>query len=97
MKGNRVREGIELMEEKIAAESEFEFTYSKFPKRIRDVLRKPNWSADYSDMFDDLPCCSDNMCCNYCCLSTVTEGDILLAWDFGKPKIFGPGMINLCC
>merc|ERR1719320_14954 len=48
-------------------------------------------------MFDDLPCCSNNMWYNYCCLNTVTEGDILLAWDFGKPRIFGPGMINLCC
>jgi len=89
--------GVALMEDNIAAESEFDSTYSKFPKRLREVLRKPNWSDDYSQMFDDVPCCSSNMGVNYCLLSTVNEGDLLLAWDFGKPRIFGPGMKNLTC
>jgi len=68
---------------------------SKLPKKLRDIIRLPNWRGDDQDMFDDPPWNPHPSW--YCTQTTVREGNMMLAWQDVNPKIFGPGLHNLHC
>jgi len=71
--------GVKLVEEHIAPEDEMDSMIKKLPQRIRACIRKANWTSSYKQMLDKDPCCSDNWYINYLCLSTVREGNLVLA------------------
>jgi len=67
---------------------------TKLPKRLQKIIQPPNWIAD-QNMFDKPP---KTICPNfYCLLTTVREGDLVLAWADVNPLIFGPGLHNFRC
>jgi len=71
--------GVKLMEENIAPEDEMDSMIKKLPQRIRACIRKANWISSYKQMLDKDPCCSYNWFFNYLCLTSVREGNLVLA------------------
>jgi len=67
---------------------------AKLPKRLQKIIQTPNWTTD-QNMFHKPP---RTICPNmYCFLTTVREGDMVLAWADVYPMIFGPGLHNFRC
>jgi len=90
-----------LVEDQLGVQLRGDELIAKLPKRMRSVIRKPNWSVKFDEMFDPSPSCSTVCGSDICCLpcnTVVKEGDLLFAWYHdGKPKVFGPGMHNFKC
>lgn len=82
-----------VLDEELLMEST-EDLIAKMPEKLRDNIRRPNWTDD-QNMYDAPP---KTICPSfYCWLTAVREGNMMLGWVDVHPKIFGPGLHNFHC